>query len=276
MSFERAKAALVGTRFADLRWVPTTGSTNADMLGLLREQGAGTPTGQARPARPIVLVADHQSAGRGRLDRTWEAPAGASILMTIGMSVDDVAPERRTLLTAALAASVADAQPELRIKWPNDLVAVGAGDDGGDRKVGGILAEVHAVGGLGDCVLLGMGLNVNWPEIPADLAGIATSLNLVLGGDVDRDVLLADLLITLDTRWLPLVGPAAPSVEEFVAAYRARSATLGRRVRVELADAVLVGTAVDIEDDGALVVEDDQRVRRTVTVGDVVHLRPTD
>ena len=89
-------------------------------------------------------------------------------------------------------------------------------------------------------------------------------------------MLLADLLITLDTRWLPLVGPAAPSVEEFVAAYRARSATLGRRVRVELADAVLVGTAVDIEDDGALVVEDDQRVRRTVTVGDVVHLRPTD
>jgi len=271
MAFERAKAALVGTRFSDLRWVAGTGSTNADMLGLLAER-AGVPG----PATPIVLLADHQSAGRGRLDRTWEAAPGSSLLMTIGLPLADLPVPRRTLLTAALAVSVTDAQPELRIKWPNDLVAVGVGADGGDRKVGGILAEVHTVAGVGDCALLGMGLNVNWPQIPDDLDGIATSLNLLLGGDVDREVLVAELLVALDSRWLPLVGNRAGGIEEFLDAYRARSATLGRRVRVELPGAELFGTAVDIEPDGALVIEDDQRVRRAVTVGDVVHLRPTD
>ena len=270
MSFERAKAALAGTRFADLRWVPSTGSTNADMVELL-----GSAAAVGAPAAPIVLVADHQSAGRGRLDRTWEAPPGASVLMTIGLPPVGVPPERRTLLTAALAAAVTDAQPELRIKWPNDLVAVGAGADGSDRKVGGILAEVHQVPAVGECVLVGMGLNVNWSSIPPELDGIATSLNLLLGGEVDREVLVVDLLVALATRWLPLVE-APGDVAEFLEAYRARSATLGRRVRAELPDAELVGTAVDLEPDGALVIEDDQRVRRTVTVGDVVHLRPTD
>ena len=271
MAFERAKAALTGTRFADLRWVPTTGSTNADMVGLLaadRSDEAGDG--------PIVLLTDHQSAGRGRLDRTWEAPAGASILMTIGMSVDQVPMERRTLLTAALAASVTDAAPDLRIKWPNDLVAVGSGTDGGDRKVGGILAEVHAVAGRGDCVLLGLGLNVNWPTIPDELEGIATALNLLLDGDVDRDVLVTDLLVALDSRWLPLLGEGTPSTDEFLSAYRARSATLGRRVRVELPGGDLLGTAADIDASGALVVLDDDGGRRTLTVGDVVHLRAAD
>lgn len=268
MTFDRAKAALAGTRFADVRWVAETGSTNADMADLLAEAASGP-----EPRRPIVLLADHQTAGRGRLDRTWEAPPGSSLLMTIGLSVDDVPPERRTLLTAALAVAVTDPLPDLRIKWPNDLVAVGVGDDGGDRKVGGILAEMRSVPGLGDCVLLGLGLNLNWPEIPPELDGIATSMNRLLDGEVDREVILTAVLVALDSRWLPLVERPAGTIEEFLDAYRARSATLGRTVRVELADAVLVGTAVDVEADGALVVEDDQRVRRTVTAGDVVHLR---
>lgn len=268
MSFERAKAALTGTRFADLRWVAETGSTNADMAGLLAGKAGGD-----HPRQPVVLLADHQTAGRGRLDRTWEAPPGSSLLMSIGLVVDEYPPERRTLLTGALAAAVTDPLPDLRIKWPNDLVAVGVGADGGDRKVGGILAEARTVDGLGDCVVLGLGLNLNWPAIPPELDGIATSVNLLLDGDVDREVVLTAVLVALDAQWLPLLESSAPTTEEFLDAYRARSATLGRTVRVELADAVLVGTAVDIEPDGALVIEDDQRVRRTVTAGDVIHLR---
>ena len=268
MGFERAKATLAGTRFADLRWVAETGSTNADMVGLLAEKATGE-----HPRQPVVLVADHQTAGRGRLDRTWESPPGASLLMTIGMWVEPYPPERRTLLSAALAMSVTDPLPDLRIKWPNDLVAVGVGEDGGDRKAGGILAEVRAIEGIGDCALLGLGLNLNWPEIPEELAGIATSMNLLLDGDVDREVVASAILVALDAQWLPLLEPSGGSVEEFLSAYRARSATLGRRVRVEMADAVLVGRAVDLAPDGALVIEDDQRVRRTVAAGDVTHLR---
>ena len=270
MGFDRAKAALVGTRFADLRWVASTGSTNADVVGLLADGGEG-PAGP-----PIVLVADHQTAGRGRLDRSWESPPGGSILLSIGMSMAGIPVERRTLLTSALAVAVTDAAPELRIKWPNDLVAVGAGADGTDRKVGGILAEAHAVAGRGDCVVIGLGLNANWPSVPAELDGIATSLNLLLGGDVDREVVVAELLVALDATWLPLIGAGARSVDEFLDAYRARSATIGRRVRAELPGGDLRGTAVDIAPSGALVVEGDDGRRHTVTAGDVVHLRPTD
>lgn len=271
MAFERAKAALIDTRFADLRWVPETGSTNADMEGLLARPDPG-----ASPEGAVVLLAGHQKAGRGRLDRAWVAPAGASILMTIGLPLVGFPAPRRTLLTAALALSVTDAAPDLRIKWPNDLVAVGVGSDGGDRKVGGILAEVHPIPARGDCVLLGLGLNLNWPGIPDDLAAVATSLNLCRGVEVDPDAVAADLLSALDSRWLAPLESTSPSIDALLEAYRDRSATLGRPVRVELPGGELLGTARDVDDRGALVVEDDRGARHTVTVGDVVHLRPTD
>src|SRR5690349_17796857 len=84
VSFHRAKSALLGTRFGDLRSVAETGSTNADMRTLLGSAGL---SGVGSPS-PVVLVADHQTAGRGRLDRTWQAPPGASVLMSIGMPVE--------------------------------------------------------------------------------------------------------------------------------------------------------------------------------------------
>ncbi|MFM7069007.1 MAG: biotin--[acetyl-CoA-carboxylase] ligase, partial [Actinomycetes bacterium] len=172
MTFDSAKAALASTRFVDLRWVQETGSTNADMVGLLAEVTVS-------PDRPVVLVTDFQSAGRGRLDRTWAAPAGSSVLMTIGLPIAHVPADRWTLLTSALALAVAGApsvEGVLKVKWPNDLVAVGVGDDGGDRKVGGVLAELRDIPGRGSCALLGIGLNANWPDLPADLQSTATSL----------------------------------------------------------------------------------------------------
>ena len=290
MSFHRAKAALVGTRFADLRSVADTGSTNADMRGLL---DAAALAGVSVPS-PIVLLADHQSAGRGRLDRSWQAPSGSSVLMSIGLPVPTIPPQRRSLLTTCLALAVTDATASLgldqvRIKWPNDLVidapgdvpphapsdvpGAGAGDGGpGYRKVGGILAELHCVAGSGDCLILGIGLNVNWPEIPDELALLATSLNHVAGHDIDRDDLVAQILTLLDRVWLPALDAAdlAPLSE----AYVARSATLGRDVRVELPGSELIGRATRVAADGALVVVDAAGTEHTVTVGDVVHLRP--
>ncbi|MBS1836482.1 MAG: biotin--[acetyl-CoA-carboxylase] ligase [Actinobacteria bacterium] len=268
MSFERAKATLSGTRFADFRWVEETASTNADMVEILRTQDP------SEDRRPAVLVADHQTAGRGRRDRAWDSPPRASILMSIGLPLVAIDRERWSLVNAAVALAAVDAAPDLRVKWPNDLVAPGAGG-GADLKVGGILAELHQdLGGMGDCLIVGVGLNVNWGRMPEDLADTATSLDILLGGDVDADVIVSDLLISLDSRWLPRLGRSAPTVEELLDAYRSRSATIGREVRVALADgSELDGTAVDIDATGALVVEAAGE-RRTITVGDVVHLRP--
>jgi len=198
--------------------------------------------------------------------------------MTIGLPVDSLLPERRTLLTSALAISVASAPSvagQLSIKWPNDLVAVGSGADGTDRKVGGILAELHSLPGRGDVVLLGIGLNVNWPEIPEELEPIAESLNRLLGAEVDREQLVAEVLLALGTRWMPVLSDRTSAPTELLVAYRERSATLGRRVRVELPTAELFGTATEITATGELVVVDDQNVERVLSVGDVVHLRPT-
>lgn len=269
MSFERAKAALSGTRFADFRWVEETGSTNADMVEILRTQDP------SEDRRPAVLVADHQTSGRGRRDRSWEAPPGSSILMSIGLPLAGIEADRWPLVNAAVALAAVDAAPDLRVKWPNDLVAPGSGADGADLKVGGILAELHAdLGGMGDCLVVGVGLNVNWTRMPDELADTATSLDILLEGEVDASVIVTDLLVSLDSRWLPRLGRSSPSVDELLDAYRSRSATLGRQVRIELeGGSELSGTAVDIDASGALVVETPDGSRSTITVGDVVHVR---
>lgn len=264
MGFERAKALLDGTRFADLRWVASTGSTNSDLRDLVAQD----------PARsePLVLVADHQTAGRGRRGRDWQAPPGTSLLMTVGLRVDALDPSRRPLLGTALALAVHEVRPELSVKWPNDLVvAAHDGDPLGYRKVGGLLAESHRID-QGDWVLLGIGLNVNWPEVPEELSQVATSLDRVVGHEVDLEELCAGVLRALDDRWLDLVG--RPDLGELFAAYRAASATIGSRVRVELSGAELVGTATGVTELGALEVLDDRGERHVVSVGDVVHLRP--
>lgn len=282
VSFHRAKSALAGTRFGDLRSVPETGSTNADMRDLL---ASAALTGDTIPA-PMVLLADHQTAGRGRLDRSWQAPPGSSVLMSIGMPVAAIDVSRRGLATTCLALAVTDATAaiglsQVRIKWPNDLVVEpsephsDSPEDGpGYRKLGGILAELHPIPGIGDCLVLGIGLNVNWPEIPPELVASATSLRHLAGDEVDRDDLVAAILLALDRTWLPAIESTDDDLSAFWSAYAARSATLGRRVRVELPGDVLLGEATGVTTDGALEVVDDAGRVHTVTVGDVVHLRP--
>jgi BirA family biotin operon repressor/biotin-[acetyl-CoA-carboxylase] ligase len=202
--------------------------------------------------------------------------------MSIGLPVAGIAASRRGLATTCLALAVTDATAALglsqvRIKWPNDLVvdAPDAPDDGpGYRKIGGILAELHPVEGIGDCLVLGIGLNVNWPEIPAELASSATSLRHLAGTEVDRDDLVAAILVALDRTWLPAIESGDGDLSAFWTAYAGRSATLGRRVRVELPGSVLLGEATAVSTEGALDVVDDTGQVHTVTVGDVVHLRP--
>ena len=134
-----------------------------------------------------------------------------------------------------------------------------------DRKLAGILAEAGFEGNAPRWVVVGIGLNVNWPEeLPPELSGIAVSANHVAGRDVDRELLLAQLLEGLATRCSALDAVADD--------YRRRCATIGRDVRVELSGETLRGRAVDVDDAGHLVVDTGENVR-VVAVGDVVHLR---
>jgi BirA family biotin operon repressor/biotin-[acetyl-CoA-carboxylase] ligase len=246
-----------------VRHLDETDSTNRVVLDLAR----------SGEAEGVVVVADHQTAGRGRLGRTWQAPPGASLLVTVllrpTLAVADV---HLVTIAAALAAAdacdqVAGVRPSL--KWPNDLVIE---REGGVRKVAGLLAESIVGGGRVQAVALGMGLNVQWPaDLPADLADIATALNHEAGHDVGRDAVLDAWLACLTDRYQRLT--ASGGAEALLAGYRVACVTLGRAVRVELAEGPVHGTAVDVTREGHLVVESDG-ARRVVTAGDVVHLRP--
>ncbi len=232
-------------------------STNAYLRGQAR---LGAPEG-------TVAVAQHQSAGRGRLDRRWEAPPGASLLVSV-LFRPVFEPAELHLCTAvmALAASeacrrVAGVDPVL--KWPNDLLV-------GEEKLAGVLAEAEFGGGAGDevAVVVGLGLNIDWPG-PAGVGG--TCLRDLGADAVDRTVLLEALLEGLSTRRALL--DSAAGRREVVVELRNRCATLGRRVRIELAAEPVTGVATEIDDAGHLVVQTAEGPR-TVSAGDVVHLRP--
>jgi BirA family biotin operon repressor/biotin-[acetyl-CoA-carboxylase] ligase len=209
-----------------------TGSTNTDVLRMAAE-GAADRT---------VLYADHQTAGRGRLDRRWEAPAGFNLLVSILFRNP---PVHRHELTQRVALAAADAALDVggvqaSLKWPNDLMV-------GEAKLAGVLAQ-----GAGDHVVVGLGLNVGWAPPGAARLGDKVSVGRVLSAVLSAyDRLPAD------------VHPL----------YRSRLATIGRHVRVELPGSCLDGRAVDVGPDGRLVVIDDCGITHHVDTGDVVHLR---
>ena len=244
--------ASYGYKIWDVRRHADLDSTNREAADLAR---AGAPEG-------VVVVADHQTAGRGRLGRAWEAPPGSSLLMTVLLR-PALDATRLHLVTMAVALAAADACAEVagfvpELKWPNDLVVQ-------DRKLAGILAEAGFEGNAPQWVVVGIGLNVNWPEeLPAELSGIAVAANHLAGRDVDRERLLAQLLEGLATRY--------SSLDSIAEDYRRRCATIGRDVQVELPGETVRGRAVDVDGAGHLVV-DTGRGLRVVAVGDVVHLR---
>jgi BirA family transcriptional regulator, biotin operon repressor / biotin---[acetyl-CoA-carboxylase] ligase len=237
----------------EVRRVDVTGSTNADLAALAAE---GEPAG-------LVLVAGEQTAGRGRLGRTWSAPAGTALTFSVLLR-PAVPANRLGWLPLATGLAVADAVRStaglgVGLKWPNDVLA-------GDRKLGGILVE--RVGGT-DAAVVGIGLNV---AMRADLLPVpsATSLAVELAPAAAPrlDDLLDAVLGRLAERYLAWEAGTEQSGD-----YRAACLTLGRTVRVDVpAGAALTGTAVDVDEDGRLLVETDGGVQ-AVAAGDVVHVR---
>ncbi len=211
--------------------IAETGSTNADLLAAA---AGGAPDRS-------VLAARHQTAGRGRLDRTWEAPPGANLLVSLLFRDVPDEPHEPTQRVALAALAVARrCGVDAAIKWPNDLLAA-------DGKLAGILAQSQH-----GCVVVGVGMNVGWAP-----PGAAK-----LGGDHDPLDVLAALLLAYDD--LP---------DDVHEAYRQHLSTLGAKVRVELPGGVVEGRAIDIEADGRLVVLDACGITHRLSTGDVVHLR---
>jgi BirA family transcriptional regulator, biotin operon repressor / biotin---[acetyl-CoA-carboxylase] ligase len=249
----RRRLVTPGGLWRDVRVVPETGSTNADLLAEARK---GAPEG-------LVLVAEVQTAGRGRLGRVWTSPPRAALVFSVLLRPAEVPPARRgwlPLLTGVAVASTVRAQTAVpaSLKWPNDVLVA-------ERKLAGILAEAH-----GDMIVVGTGLNVTLA--PAELpVPTATSLLIEDAASTDRDALLVAILTELEHRYQAWrAGPDEPGLR---ADYLRRSATVGRGVRVELpGGALLTGTAEDVDDVGRLVVRTPETLVR-VGAGDVVHVR---
>lgn len=265
-------ARLAATRFTDVRTFEELGSTNTELLEAARR---GAPEG-------VVMVTDHQTAGRGRLGRSWSAAPGTSLLMSVllrpALSPDELPVVNSAAGLAAADAVEATARFRPGLKWPNDLVAPGPGDRGSppgqaDAKLAGMLSESAPDPGDGapPAVVVGIGFNVAAGAYPPELAATATSCEEVAGGPVDRAELLVAFLEALERRYSALLAGGS---EATLAASAADSATLGRRVRIEMSGTTLEGVATRFGHHGELVVTDDNGQAIWVSAGDVIHLRP--
>ncbi|MCU4975590.1 biotin--[acetyl-CoA-carboxylase] ligase [Halobacteria archaeon AArc-m2/3/4] len=245
----------------------------------------------------VVVLADEQTGGKGRLDREWSSPSGG-----IWMSVccrPTIPPARAPLYTLAAAVATArtarEAGVDARIKWPNDVVVPGSGadaglesddsvtDDSSYRKLSGVLTEMEGETDRVEWLVVGIGVNANFDagELPAGSTTLREELRAGGGdrgaetdtagengepGDVDRRLFVQRLLEEFHT--------LRTDLECVLPAWRELTLTIGQRVRVELPDETVVGEAIDITEYGGLVIEDDGG-RVTVSAGDCTHLRPT-
>lgn len=250
----RLRAALVtaGSPWVDVEHHATIGSTNARAAQV------------AQPWR--VVTADHQSQGRGRLARRWEAPPGASVAVSALVPLPEAGSGWVPLLAGLAVVEAVEAVTGLaaHLKWPNDVLLPADGS----RKVCGILCEVLPSPPnepSRPLVVVGAGLNLGQrrDQLPVPTA---TSLALAGAGDVDRTALVAAYLIRL-------AGLLQEPGTTTQASYRRRCATVGQHVALSLPEGdSLSGRAVAVDDDGRLVV-DGPRGRRAWAAGDVVHAR---
>lgn len=238
-----------------LRVVAETGSTNADLIAAAAD-GA--------PAR-TVLVAELQTQGRGRLDRSWLSPAGAGLTVSVLLRPT---PPTQTWGWLPLLAGVAVAAPLARLsglavglKWPNDVLVE-------ERKLGGLLAETS-----GDAVVVGVGLNVSLREDERPVP-TATSLRMAGSDVVDREPVLRAVLRDLAVRYRSWVAAQGdPAACGLLREYRETCVTLGQTVTAHLPGGrTLTGEAFDVDEAGCLLVRDDTGVH-PLGAGDVVHVR---
>jgi BirA family transcriptional regulator, biotin operon repressor / biotin---[acetyl-CoA-carboxylase] ligase len=232
------------------------GSTNDRARTLLDEDGMDGG----------VVVAEEQTAGRGRRGRTWLSPPGLNLMVSVALR--PMLPARDAwqlgLATALATASACRSHVPVDLKWPNDVVST----DG--AKLAGLLIETMADGERLSGAVLGIGINVNWTrgEMPAEIASRATSLADLSGAPVDRVPLLRGLLEQLDLEIAFLEAGESP-----LERYRAVCTTLGAAVTVATPTGSVRGRAVDLDGTGALVVDADDGRRHVISSGEVVKVQ---
>ncbi len=245
-----------GSAFArSYRYYDEIESTNVEAKSLAN---SGAPEG-------TVVIAESQTAGRGRLGRRWTSPAGKGLLFSAllrpAFPMGDA--HMLTLVAACAAAEAIEslADVAVAIKWPNDLFI-------GDRKVGGILLEVAGEQDEVDWIVVGMGVNVNteYSELPVALRRTATSLKMTTGAPVDRSELLARLLLALDGHYRRALSDG---FERALSEFRSRDYLVRRTVSVQTREGAVVGEAVGIDERGALLVQVPHRSVRSFHSGDV-------
>ena len=239
----------------DVRRFETIDSTNRY---LLEEAASGAPAG-------LVAAAGHQTEGRGRRGRVWDSKPGASLLVSILFRPDGEQPLIRYPQAVGLAytdALATFAGVNASLKWPNDVVHVR--EDRTYKKLAGILSE--AVSGDASALVVGCGLNINWgDDMPPALRATAASVDELAGRSIEPWSFLDAMLAALNER---LSRPTWISES-----YRQRCVTLGTPVRVEQSEAVLIGVAEAVTDEGALIVRKEDGDAIEVTLGEVVHVR---
>ena len=217
----------------------------------------------------LLVVADEQTAGRGRLGRSWWAPRGTCLLMSLvlrpGLPLALAGQLTMCLGLGAVEGIAAQTGVAADLKWPNDLLLAG-------RKLGGMLTELHTAGGQLSYAVLGLGLNVNasfdQTAAPETLAETATSLMASTGSEIDRLALLSAILQHTEA-WYDRTRRGESPHE----AWARRLDTLNRRVSVSMVTRRLEGVAAGVTPEGALRVRDDEGTIHTVWSGDVTAVR---
>lgn len=228
-----------------------------------------------------LAVADEQTAGRGRSGRSWVAPSGSALLLSLGFEPTYAAPDRLWRLAGIVALAMADAAEELaglpigllKLKWPNDIVVDAPDAPTGIRKIAGLLGETEGAGTPDVKAVVGIGINADWPreQFPAELAESMTSLaEASRGRPIDANALLDDFLIRLEPRVVALRDGHFD-----VAGWHARQITTGRQIRIDMpGGAAQVARAVGVDGaTGALLIEDEAGAERELLVGEVTQVR---
>ena len=257
MNQNELKKALTKLPLGDVRYFDSIGSTNNEALAWA--------TGGAKDLS--LVIADEQTAGRGRLDRKWFTPKGTALAVSLILRLTPAEKPYLTRVVGLAALAVADALRtrglNAQIKWPNDVLLNG-------RKLTGILVESVWSGEDVDCVVVGIGMNVLKEAVPsADLLLFpATSLEEVLGSTVQREIVLHDILAGI-IALRPHLGSDA-----FIACWEEVLAFRGEQVQAEQGDgSMLTGKLLGLEPDGSLKLSDETGNSITVRFGDV-RLRP--
>jgi len=218
---------------------------------------SGSPEG-------LVIAANEQTAGRGRVGNIWFSPKGESVYTSILLR-PSLCAQQINWLTMIGALAVCDVVDQLngahaRIKWFNDVQLNG-------RKLAGVLVECAFVGDAIDYAILGIGINVNthFDAAPREVRERAISLRDVFARDFDRDAILNDLLSRLDTRYMQMTNGISPRAD-----YLAKLDTLGKSVRVSSGKRLIEGVAQSIDEFGALIIET-ANGRQRIAHGDVIN-----